>query len=196
MAISTARARQICTQSELELVLKSTTRNIGGLDLRQLKAAIRRARTLRDKWRDQAHAQERDTKANSPDKLGEQNARSNDKAQLFDETLGRFEKRLEKLETAAAKKPAVKKAVTKRASSAPDHRGDRAAVRGKLAAKTDLLNQDGLPAPTKTPAKKTPAKKTPVKKAVTKKATASSAAVKQTVTKKAVSKKAISKKKS
>jgi hypothetical protein len=80
VAISVARARQICTQSELALVLESTTRQIGQLDAKQLRASIRRSRTLRDKWRDLSHSQTRDTKATDPDKLGEANARSAEKA--------------------------------------------------------------------------------------------------------------------
>src|SRR5690606_29904846 len=43
VAISVAQARQICTQAELDLVLQSTTRQIGSLDSKQLRSAIRRA---------------------------------------------------------------------------------------------------------------------------------------------------------
>ncbi len=161
MAISAARARQICTKAELELVLQSTTKHIGSLDTKQLKSAVRRSRTLRDKWRDLAHSQTRNTKATKPDKLGDANARSAEKATLFDEALTRFEKRLSKLEVASAKVSPVKKAAVK-----VDHRADRAAVRETLNAKTETLNASTARA-------KSTVKATPVKK---KAATKSSAA--------------------
>jgi hypothetical protein len=135
VAITAARAKQICTKAELDLVLQSTTKHIGNLDSKQLKSALRRSRTLRDKWRDLTHSQTRDTKATSPEKLGEANARSSEKATLFDETLSRFQKRLSKLEAEA-----TKAAPTKKAASTVDHRADRAAIRETLSAKTELLN--------------------------------------------------------
>jgi len=173
VAISAARARQICTQSELDLVLQSTTKNIGQLDTKQLKAAIRRARTLRDKWRDLAHSQTRDTKANNPDKLGEANARSGEKGELFDEVLQRFEKRLTKLDDAATKVAArsTKVARAGKTSAAVDHRADRAEIRSVLSEKTDVLNSPNKPAASK----KAVAKKTPTKKATVKKTNAKAA---------------------
>jgi len=180
VAISAARARQICTQSELDLVLQSTTKNIGQLDTKQLKAAIRRARTLRDKWRDLAHSQTRDTKANNPDKLGEANARSGEKGELFDEVLQRFEKRLTKLDDAATKVAARSTKVAARSTkvaragktnAAVDHRADRAEIRSVLSEKTDVLNSPNKPAASK----KAVAKKTPTKKATVKKTNAKAA---------------------
>jgi hypothetical protein len=150
VAISAARARQICTKAELDLVLQSTTKHIGNLDAKQLKTAVRRSRTLRDKWRDLAHSQTRDTKATDPDKLGDANARSAEKATLFDEALSRFEKRLSKIDVAAAKASPAKKPAPK-----VNHRADRAAVRETLNAKTETLNA----APAGTTAKSTSVKK-------------------------------------
>lgn len=161
MAISAARARQICTKAELDLVLQSTTVHIAKLDAKQLKAVIRRTRTLRDKWRDLAHSQTRDTKATDPDKLGDANARSSEKAVLFDEALGRFEKRLTKVDAATEKATAAKAPATKRAVAKVDHRADRASVREKLNEKTDLLNAASAAAPAKK-------KSSPVKKTATK----------------------------
>jgi hypothetical protein len=180
VAISSARARQICTKAELDLVLQSTTIHIGNLDAKQLKAAIRRARTLRDKWRDLAHAQTRDTKATSPEQLGEANARSAEKGVLFDETLARFEKRLSKVDTS----PTVGSASSK-ASSKVNHRADRATVRETLNAKTEMLNASSSP---------TPAKKVATKKAATKKAATKSPASKPVASKKAAPKKKTAKK--
>jgi len=166
VAISAARARQICTQSELNLVLQSTTKNIGQLDSKQLKASIRRARTLRDKWRDLAHSQTRDTKSTNPDKLGEANARSSEKGELFDEVLQRFEKRLAKLDDAATKvAKSTKTTRSAKPSAAVDHRADRAEIRSVLNEKTDVLNAPSK----KTAIKKAVANKPPTKKATGKK---------------------------
>lgn len=153
MAISVKEARQICTKAELDLVLQSTTRNIGNLDAKQLKAAIRRARTMRDKWRDLAKSQTRGTKADNPAKLGTANARSGEKAQLFDEVLGRFEKRLSKVDpstqgaSADSKKPAKK-------TRAAAHRAGRADARGTLNEATETINAQAQPRTTSPKAKK------------------------------------------
>jgi hypothetical protein len=152
MTISLARAKEICTKSELELVRNSSTRNIGALDEKELKAAIRRVRTLRDKWRDKSHAQERTTKAMSPQESGEANARSAEKYILFDEALGRFESRLAKLGGQAEKETPR---ATKKVAPKVDHRADRATVRSGLNATMDRLNATG---PKKTSTKKTATK--------------------------------------
>lgn len=132
MAISVAQARQICTQSELDLVLQSTTRQIGSLDAKQLRSSIRRARTLRDKWRDRAASQTRDTKSQNPDKLGEANARSSDKAQLFEEALGRFEKRLSRVDGTTNGAAAASKTKPAKQARTSAHRATRASVRSTL----------------------------------------------------------------
>jgi len=153
VAISVAQARQICTQAELDLVLKSTTRQIGSLDAKELRAAIRRSRTLRDKWRDLKHEQRRGTKIDNPEKLESANLRSKQKAELFDEALTRFEKRLSKLEPQPGKESTGTKRVTKPTRSA-EHRQSRAEVRGKLAEKTEMLNAPEPAAKTKKSATK------------------------------------------
>ena len=151
MAISAARARQICTKAELELVQQSNTKNIGSLSATQLKSLVRRARTQRDKWRDQSHAQNRSTKVTDPAKLEEANRRSAEKATLFDEALGRFEKRLAKVEAAGEKAKRQPAGTAKKAESTVNHRADRAAVRSVLLAKTESLNEASTPS--KSPSK-------------------------------------------
>lgn len=177
MAISVAQARLICTKAELEIVIPSTTKEIGSLDAKQLQALIRRARTARDKWRDLKADQTRDIKVTDPGRLETANARSAEKAQLFDEVLGRFEKRLSKLEPGkSAAAPAAAKA-TKSVRNA-EHRQTRSQVRGELIAKTETLNAKAKPAattPAATKAKPAPAEKQTAKpaksKPVAKKAT-------------------------
>ncbi len=157
MAITVAQAREICTKSELELVLKSTTRHIGSLEEKELRSAVRRARTLRDKWRDQANSQTRDTKVKAPNKLGEANARSADKAQLFSEALERLEKRLSKV----APEKSVGSIGTNRSTKparAAAHRQTRAETREVLKEKKAMLNAEARP-PKKAAAKKAAAKK-------------------------------------
>jgi hypothetical protein len=167
VAITSARAKQICTKAELDLVLQSTTKHIGNLDSKQLKSAVRRSRTLRDKWRDLTNSQTRDTKATSPETLGEANARSSEKATLFDETLARFEKRLSKLEAES-----TKAAPAKKPAPAVNHRADRAAIRETLSAKTDALNAPAAVATDTAVKKSTPVKKKAAAKATAKKASA------------------------
>lgn len=150
MAISVAQARLICTKAELDLVLQSTNQGIGALDAKQLQASVRRARTLRDKWRDLSNDQTRTTKASDPEKLDAANARSAEKAQLFSEVLERFEKRLAKTEPVAA---APRAKATPKARAA-EHRHTRSQVRGDLTTKVDELN-----APKPAPAAKKPVTK-------------------------------------
>ncbi len=150
MAISVAQARLICTKAELDLVLQSTNQAIGALDAKQLQASVRRARTLRDKWRDLSNDQTRTTKASDPEKLDAANARSAEKVQLFSEVLERFEKRLAKTEPVAAA-PRTKATPKVRAA---EHRHTRSQVRGDLTAKVDELN-----APKPAPAAKKPVTK-------------------------------------
>jgi len=146
VAIRVAQARQICTPAELDLVLQSTTRQIGSLDPKQLRSSIRRARTLRDKWRDRAASQTRTTKSQNADKLGEANARSSDKAQLFDEALNRFEKRLSKIDGASAGSASTAKPQPSKPGRTDEHRATRASVRRSLSQKTAKLSTNGAAA--------------------------------------------------
>ncbi len=183
MTISVAEAKKICTPAELELVQMSTTRNIGSLDAKQLKAKIRRARTLRDKWRDQAAEQTRQTKVDQPEHLNRANARSEAKAQLFAETLARFESRLAKVDSSYRNEAAPAGTPTKEVR-ARGHRAERAAVRDVLDAKKSKLNKAAAAPPaaaakTATPkvAKKKTATKTAAKKAAPKRTVKAAAPV-------------------
>lgn len=155
MTINSAVAKQICTKVELDLVLASTTRHIGNLSAPELQTKIKRARAYRDKWRDLSHGQTRDTKANDPNSLGDANERSVLKAQLFDETLTRFEKRLEKVGKSPVSARATAKSPLKDVRSR-EHRATRASVRDSLAAAKQELNEA---APSKKAAPKAAPKK-------------------------------------
>jgi len=100
MAVSKARAKQLTTKREFELLEASWGRELSSLSPARLRQKVQRARTMRDKFRDLARQQageargKRDPKSTRP-------ARSNQntklKAQIFDEALGRFEERLASL---------------------------------------------------------------------------------------------------
>jgi hypothetical protein len=162
MAITRAQAQKICTNPEMQLVLASLADGIGKLTAVQLRSKISRVRTLRDKNLDLFRRQSTSIKVATSTKRGNTgaaNANTERKAQLFDETLKRFEARLAKLETAAAKtaaKPAQKAVALK--------------------------------SPTKAAVKKAPAKPAAPKKSVAKKVAAKKVAAKKPVAKKALAK--------
>ncbi len=197
MAITRAQAQKICTIPEMQLVLASLADGIGKLTAVQLRSKISRVRTLRDKNLDLFRRQSTSTKAATRTKRGNTgaaNANTERKAQLFDETLKRFEARLAKLETAAAKtaaKPAKKavarksptKAAVKKAPAkpaAPKKSVAKKAAAKKVAAKKPAAKK---PAPKKVAAKKVAAKKPVAKKAVAKKPAAKKAVAKKAVAK-------------
>jgi hypothetical protein len=197
MAMTRAQAQKICTNPEMQLVLASLPDGIGKLTAVQLRSKISRARTLRDKNLDLFRRQSTSTKAVTRSKRGNTgaaNANTERKAQLFDETLKRFEVRLAKLETAAAKtaaKPAQKavarksptKAAVKKAPAKPA--APKKSVAKKAAAKKAATK--------KVAAKKVVAKKPAAKKAAPKKVAAKKPAAKKPAAKKAVAKKAVAK---
>ncbi len=163
MAVSMSEARKLCTSAELDLVLMSGTKRIGDLDAKQLQAKIRRARTLRDKWRDQSSRQVRETKTEQPEKLETANARSATKAQLFAETVERFEKRLAKVAPDAKWTSSTRRSTpaTPKPARVASHRATRGAIRETLNAKTDALNAEkSQPVAKTTPVKKTAKKST------------------------------------
>jgi len=168
MAITRAQAQKICTNPEMQLVLASLADGIGKLTAVQLRSKISRVRTLRDKNLDLFRRQSTSIKVATSTKRGNTgaaNANTERKAQLFDETLKRFEARLAKLETAAAKtaaKPAQKAVALK--------------------------------SPTKAAVKKAPAKPAAPKKSVAKKVAAKKVAAKKVAAKKVAAKKPVAKK--
>ncbi len=139
MALTASDARKVCTKPELELFLASTSKRLADLDSRRLNAKIKRARALRDKWRDLAEKQTRQTKVHTPADLDRANARSQLKAQLFAEALDRFQSRLEQLDSVSPTAPRKKVPAKKRTDQ---HRATRAVVRDVLKNKRDKLNAE------------------------------------------------------
>lgn len=190
MAYNRAQAQKLCNASELELFIASLGDEVTKLTAAQLRSKIARARTLRDKNADLFRRQTVATRSATGAKRGNTgvaNVRTQQKANLFGETLKRFELRLAKVEgqmSKAAAKPGV--ARKKPAKAAVAKAPAAAAAPKKSAAKRA--------APVKAaPAKKPVAKKPAAKKPVAKKAVAAKPAAKKISVKSAVAKALVSK---
>ena len=121
MAYSLTQARPLLTAAELELFDQSRAEPIKALTLARLRGKVTRARTLRDKYRDLFRRQTvavrsgPATQGRSP--AGADNERTQRKADILQEVLGRFEARLAQLEARDAREasrvsPAASKART------------------------------------------------------------------------------------
>lgn len=143
MAYNRKQARALSNDSEYELFSASMADAIGALTPAQLRAKIKRARTLRDKNADLFRRQSlamQETTGSKRGRTGAANDRTEQKARLFDETLKRFEARLAKLEAGTA--PAAKTRAKTAAAQIPVAKADPAA-------------------PVATPARKPTGRKTP-----------------------------------
>lgn len=126
MAHTLTQARGLLTIAELELFDQSRAEPIKALTAARLRGKVDRARKLRDKYRDLYRRQSVATRAAPAARrsaVGADNERTQRKAVVFEEVLGRFEARLELLEArlareAARKAGGVKKAAPVRKSGA------------------------------------------------------------------------------
>ena len=110
MANDPGLARELSTRAEFQLISASRGAAIDRLSKQELKSNIARARRLRDKQRDLYQRQRLASQARTGTKHGAA-ARTKQKAQLFDEALSRFTRRLRSVEAPErrkAKKPAGK----------------------------------------------------------------------------------------
>ena len=174
MSFTLRQVKPLLTKPELELFEASRAGPIRGLTARQLDSKLRRARALRDKYRDVYRRQTVATRsgpaAQRASKGGE-NARTQVKADVMAEVLTRFEAQLAKVEAKAAQ-PAVKKTPAKKVP-AKKVTAQAPAARKPAAKKA---------AASKAVAKKTTAKKTTAKKATTRKPTAKKTTPKSAIT--------------
>jgi hypothetical protein len=200
--ITVAEARKICTQAELSLLMACRPKAIEKLAADELKTAVAGARRLRDKWRDVATEQRRETQRQQKSRVTDDNARSGEKAAIFAHALSKFEAQLKKVEsTDGAPKVATRTGEKKptKAQRGQTHREVRAITRDYLkAAKRQINVASGTAkaAPKKKVAKKQAAapkklakkaavkKAAPVKKKAAKKVAAVKPAVKKTAKKK------------
>lgn len=122
MAYSITQARTVLTAAELELFDQSRAEPIKALTLARLRGKVTRTRTLRDKYRDlyrrQTVAVRGASSAKGRSPVGADNERTQRKADILQEVLGRFEARVTQLESresqnssATAPKAAAKKSV-------------------------------------------------------------------------------------
>ncbi len=206
--ITVAEARKICTQAELSLLMACRPKAIEKLVADELKTAVAGARRLRDKWRDVATEQRRETQRQQKSRVTDDNARSAEKAAIFAHAIGKFETQLKKVEsTDGAAKVATRAGDKKptKAQRGQTHREVRAITRDHLkAAKRQINAASGSAkgAPKKKVAKKQAAasasaatpKKVAKKAAVKKAAPAKKKAVKKVAAAKPVVKKAAKKK--
>jgi hypothetical protein len=136
MAFNRKQARPLCTDTEYALFSASLADTITELTPAKLRSQAQRARRARDKYRDLEKRQRLANRARTGTKKGSSpasNQRTAEKAQLFDETLARFEARAAKLAAAAERETRRKEAAAALAIKQKE-RSKAAAVRSKAAA--------------------------------------------------------------
>lgn len=128
MAYNRSHASTLCNKTEFQFFESSLKGSIEKLPQARVQAGIKRARTLRDKYRDLHKRQRLTTRERTGTKKGIKagtNQRTEQKAKLFAEVLERFESRLKELkredrkaaaDSASKKKAAKKKTAKKKAT--------------------------------------------------------------------------------
>lgn len=151
MAYNRSHARALLTADELDLFVGSLADGIGALTVEELKDRLARTRRLRDKQRDLFQRQRLDTRTRTGTKEGPSgvaNQRTRQKAQLLDEALVRYQKRIDLLaeREAAAARRANARRLAEAARAAKRSRGKP----GPAAARSAKARA-GLPADTREP---------------------------------------------
>jgi hypothetical protein len=161
--IKTAKARQLCTKVELALYLQSLPREVKKLTAVRLGQKVKRARDLRDKYRKLAKQQAREARGKAKPRGARPasgSLRTQEKQQLFAETLERFQVALRTAPKATArtvkkaapgKKKVVRKTVAKKVakkkvtSRKPTARGKvrRTSVKREASAKAVRFKRGG-----------------------------------------------------
>ena len=174
--MTVADAKRMCTKSELGVVMGSRPEAIEKLSADQLKKNVASARRLRDKWRDLATEQRRETQQAQKARVTDKNARSGEKAALFAHVLKRYEDQLKQVEASGGAAGKTLAKAPKKKVRAAGHRIKRAVVRDELKAVRSELNAAGKVKKKKAAKKKpaaaaaAPKKKVAAKKVVKKKA--------------------------
>jgi len=105
MTYTRNQAKVLCTSAELKVFDKSQAKALKQLTDAQVKSLVVRSRTLRDKWRDVSRDQKRTSQSAKGQRQTLDNARSTDKAALFEEVHQAFVQRLSNIEAGKAKAP-------------------------------------------------------------------------------------------
>ncbi len=172
MATTKTQAAKLLTAAEMELFLAGQPTAIKDFSAARLAGKVKRARTLRDKYRDLLKRQKVAAQARTRSKTGTSgnaNERTATKAQVFDELLQRFTARLDKVSADAARVAARAEAAKAKAKKAADKAAAKKAATKKPAAKKPVAKKAAAKkaAPkAATAPKKAAAKKVAVKKAV------------------------------
>lgn len=146
--------RSLLTAAEQKVLASSMGATIAKATKEQTEAAMKRARVLRDKWRDLHAAQARSTKR-TPKAGSDTNERTKAKHDVFDGAVKRLESRLAEL--AAGVKSAVGKQAARlgaaakptKASRTKAARDGRASVRSELKTAVTAMNRTVKPAASK-----------------------------------------------
>jgi hypothetical protein len=149
MANDRANARKLLTAAEFKLFEASRRDAICKLDAKTLKLKVELTRKRRDKYRDLYKRQRlaiRDQTGTKRGKSGAANARTKEKAALFEELRARFQARLAQV-TAPPPRAARKKSPRKRVKAAVAAPGPRKTVSPKApaAGRSAALSAIGAP---------------------------------------------------
>jgi hypothetical protein len=145
MPVNLREARALCTKTELQLVLASRPAEVKQLSPSRLKAKIARARKLRDKYRDLARRQRGEARGKrSPRgaRAAKGNVNTVKKAELFADTLARFQDALGRREAKAAKTAGWKQKPKSKPKSAPKPKPGRKAAKRNSIRKGALTAQE------------------------------------------------------
>lgn len=121
--------RKLTTASEFELVDASSADSIRRLSAQALQKNIARARRLRDKQRDLLRRQRLASRSRTGTKATG-NARTAQKAEVFDETLNRFTRRLQAMTAKPRPGAGAKKSAARKSRAAPKGTGPKPPARG------------------------------------------------------------------
>jgi len=103
--INFSQARQLCTPDELRLVEASRRETLAKLDAAALKKTITQIRRIRDKWRDVSTRQVRRSQDQQGARVTDENQRSQQKSELFQNVLARLEAQLERIASSSEAAP-------------------------------------------------------------------------------------------
>ena len=121
MAYTITQARPLLNAAELELFDQSRAEPIKALTLARLRGKVTRARTLRDKYRDLYRRQTVAVRGASSTKgrslVGADNERTQRKADILQEVLGRFEARVAQIEARDQRESQVSRATASKRSA-------------------------------------------------------------------------------
>ncbi|MBX3364749.1 MAG: hypothetical protein KF866_08300 [Phycisphaeraceae bacterium] len=146
MAVSISRAKTLCTAPEFALVSASSATAVKAMSADRLRDKIARARKLRDKYRDLAERQRRESRGKQSPR-GKRPSQSNEatqtKQQIFAEAMERFQTALTRLEGASASPNA--KATTPAKPKASKKRAKRRSARAETKAIVESIDASKTP---------------------------------------------------